>query len=243
MSLAPNYIVSIGVELEGGIRWSDLELIRKKYDSTNRYDDGHDGSVHVSNPNNYYDWVDDVEIKYWSYDINDVLQFAKYVWSLGFKQNSSCGNHHHFRFIYNELLVTEVIASKEFIEMFQREFTEKFGARDKYYKRIDSRWCKFYYTNDDKWLNDQIIGNWYLGDRYKAINFRSLVDYQKTLEIRIMPFAQNYFEWRSQLMFNYNTINKIINVLLTNRELKFELELGTIEDADIIPLTPEEGVV
>jgi hypothetical protein len=240
VSLAPNYIESIGVEMEGGMRWRDFKIIRDEFRDTNRFDWSEDGSVDVPNKNGYDDWMHQVELKYWSKDIEDVLYFGKRVWSLGFRQNSTCGNHHHFMFIHHPLIVSEIIASKEFIKMYEKEYEEIWGSREKYYDRMTSRWCSFYNISDEERLYNQIISNWLWGERYRVINFGSLVDWQGTIEIRIMPYASNFFEWRSQLLFNYNTINKIINILLSNRELKFEVDIGTIEIAD---LTPEEGEI
>jgi hypothetical protein len=83
-------VASIGAEFEGGICSENIEILEDNYD-TSRLEVGYDGSVNVSKPSNIRcHWLSDTEIRYWSEDPREMIDFARDLWSLGFRQNHTC---------------------------------------------------------------------------------------------------------------------------------------------------------
>jgi hypothetical protein len=197
-----NWIKSVGVELEGGI-WQDVfdELSR---DEDERIKVGWDGSVYVEKPEDTErPWVSDAEIRFWSEDPETVLYFVKWLFESGFKQNRTCGNHMHYTFHFQPIVIT-CISNINFVNDFLLHYISKFGNREKYKRRLDNNYCRDYGNDID------LDKNYCYGDRYRAINFDAIHKHG-TLEIRVMPHAYNFDEYKEMFWFNYNTLNFLIS--------------------------------
>lgn len=200
-SLRVKWIKSVGAEFEGGGPWV-LKDILSAYDA--HVDIGGDGSVNV--PCKGYDcsdWVSDFEIRYWSVNPIDLEIFADLLWSHGFRQNSTCGNHMHFRFASS--LALYYLSDMEFVDYYISQYKNVFNGT-KYLDRLNNRYSRVYYNEYE--LIDNIMGH---GSRYHAINFISLYERQRTLEVRIMPYARNSQEWKKMFRFNMWVIESYLD--------------------------------
>ncbi|MEM5815512.1 MAG: hypothetical protein QXL14_00480 [Candidatus Aenigmatarchaeota archaeon] len=197
-------VASIGIELEGGINRDDLEKIKEKYNATERLAIGRDGSVYVSGKD-----IKDAEIKFWSESVQELLNFVKFVFNNNFKQNSSCGNHMHFKF--NDTYTAVALFSfKKFYKMFIREYIKKFNNNEKYLNRLKNNYCKASYKENI--IIQQLINKQKCSARYTAINLNSYNVHQ-TMEIRILPHFDSYTEAKDSILFVVNTVQKILNSL------------------------------
>jgi hypothetical protein len=172
-------ITSVGVELEGGISSSALKELTKEWGEwSDHISVGTDGSVSV--PSDRADWHPCIEIRYWSVAIEDVFEFIRNVWDLGFRQNSTCGNHTHWKFSpwWAWKTLTFEKNYRKFIRMFKTAF-----PLPKYLDRLTNSYCHSTYAG----VPEAVAG---YGTRYRAINFMSWHRH-KTLEIRLLPHAAN----------------------------------------------------
>lgn len=201
-------IKNVGVELEGGIYEKALDLFVEKTKRNNFYSRvsiGYDGSVNVY-PSAYVhhwgDWYNNVEIRFWSDDIDELLFYVDLLFSLGFIQNATCGNHHHFKF--TSPLAFSIIASPSFYNAFVKEY-KKFALikGEKYMKRINNSYCKV--PRDERELYACILGS----DRYFALNFHSIYKHS-TFEVRILPYASSYKEFEEMHTWLCVTLNKLL---------------------------------
>jgi hypothetical protein len=216
-------IESVGVELEGGICEDSLRTIKALYGSTGRFSIGSDGSVYVEKPRarDCY-WIGNAEIRYWSYSLVDLLTFVETVFDYGFRQNSSCGNHHHFRFRNNELSIM-YLTLPETISKYRKMYVRRFGHIEKYKARLNNMYCKM-----QKGIKD-VIENYF--ERYYAINVKSYFEPQMTLEVRIMPWAENFVEYAEQLLFNVITLEKLLKPLRKTGEITVAVKTKALERA------------
>jgi len=228
------YIRYIGLELEGGMCEGALKYLADlMIDVGDRYYEGYDGSVHVPRPPRCeqhcelsnkcdrffrYSWYNDVELKFMSDDINEIREFVETVWSLGFRQNESCGNHMHFSFRTNNLYIISLLSSWSFIKYYLSRYIARFCKIEKYMKRLENNYCRVIKSYDD------LIKN-ITEDRYYAINFRAVYKHS-TIEIRIMPYADNAEEYLQMLMFNVNTIESYLDKILKKR--KITINIGNV---------------
>jgi hypothetical protein len=218
------HIRSLGLELEGGILSYKLsEFEEKMYSQFEDFDIyysvGSDGSVNVPCPSSYsyrecYRWYSSVEVRFWHDDINVLIYFVKELWNHGFKQNSTCGNHMHIRF--DNIFYASIFSLLDAQLMFINEYKNQFFGNPKYMYRLSNQYSQACTTQ--LCINDNMLNKY--GSRYRAINFRSITDKgYSTLEIRIMPYANDANELISMMMFNINTIEKIINHFTINDKI------------------------
>jgi hypothetical protein len=215
------YIKSIGAEFEGGVC---SEAYDKFLDALSvflpklygRIDAGYDGSVRAP----AYDCIEEpwrnVEIRVWSENPEDLAAFARLLWKFGFKQNETCGNHMHMRF--NNIVYASVFTLYEAIEQFINSYKNKFTAY-KYRVRLGGRYSRAQETQANVFSN-------FLGDRYYAINLYATTKPTKTLEIRIMPYADNAEEWVEMLRFNIETVESIVDKFISR--FAYEFDIATI---------------
>jgi hypothetical protein len=216
-------IESVGVELEGGICEDSLRTIKALYGSTGRFSTGYDGSVYVEKPRaRDCNWIGDAEIRYWSYSLVDLLTFVETVFDYGFRQNSSCGNHHHFKFKNNELSIM-YLTLPEVVRKYRKMYMQRFGHIEKYKARLNNVYCKM-----QKGVRD-VLDNFF--ERYYAINVRSYFEPQMTLEIRIMPWAENFVEYAEQLLFNVIALEKLLRPLRRTGEITVAVKTRALERA------------
>lgn len=234
LRLGLKWIKSIGAEFEGGAPYR-IEKILYSYDSDSKISIGSDGSVNVPCPrSSCYDWVSDYEIRYWSNDPLDLEIFADLLWLHGFRQNSTCGNHMHFRFRSSMALF--YLSDMEFINYYVNMFRQVFGNKPKYMNRLENRYSRDYYSDYE--LLDNIMDR---GSRYHIINFMSLYEPQRTLEIRIMPWARSSAEWKRMLRFNIFVIESYLDMKF-NETNKVDINADVDLNFDNEPLV-EEGIV
>lgn len=205
--------ISFGVELEGGIDSPDLSKFLeyvKKYDLNVKVD--RDGSVNVAGKDIY-----NAEIKMWTY-YSTISKFIIPVKALfrtfKFKTNGTCGTHIHLKFRepYHSLLVSK-LSYRKFQEMFFREYKEfietlPLDKRQKYYNRLNNSYCLARYSENA--VCDQLFYDCKCSSRYYAINLNSQNLYG-TIEIRIMPHADDGDELVRMVRWVIKTLTKISN--------------------------------
>jgi len=196
----PGIVKSVGVEIECGI------FKKKLYDIMDHFSCvkvGEDGSVCVDCPDESDDvWKENVEIRFWSDNLNDLLKFMKYCWDVaGVIQNESCGNHVHVRF-HNFVPFWFSPFPYYFLKMYKRKYAEN----RKYMLRLRNDYSKSYNYHNEL-IGRMLSGNCDSRERYKFVNY---ISYPKhgTIEFRIMPYAENFEEHKSQLLFILEVIEK-----------------------------------
>lgn len=190
---------SVGVEIECGIWKGKLLDIANLFNVTV----AEDGSVDVEIPD-YGDgiWMHNAEIRYWSDDLDELLDFMRFCWEKArIVQNPSCGNHVHVRF-NNFVPFWFSPFPYYFLKMYRRKYAEN----RKYMLRLGNDYCKSYkYANEI--IGRMLKGNCDSRERYKFVNYLAYPKHG-TIEFRIMPYAECYNEHKSQLMFILDVINK-----------------------------------
>jgi hypothetical protein len=199
--LSKRVIESVGVEIECGIRKRAIRKLQAKYSSN--FEVTTDGSVEVYNDKLGRKWVHNAELKYWNTDIRKVLEFARDVFKLGAKQNSTCGNHIHIRL--SDQNIALILWDYSFIQEFLQEYIKEFKDNRKYMDRLNNRYCRAYTNSKEVERNIKSQFN-----RYYAINFFSVFERQNTVEIRLMPFAESFKEYKKQLLWTIRTIRKLL---------------------------------
>jgi hypothetical protein len=226
------YVASVGVEVECGIpdregvRWVEtFEMV------DNRFSYGSDGSVSVPGC-----WDSDAELRYWAYVPEEWRRFVtvlRWLWEeVGIKQNSTCGNHIHIR-MRNDWM--QALIHPRFVKYFQRSylnFATKQNNPQKYIARIRSTYSSFYRWRSYQDLENQVRESYQVsGSRYMSINYWSLHDSQRTLEFRIMPWAENFQEHLNMILFIVRVIERYCNAI---RKGKIELKCSETEISPII---------
>jgi hypothetical protein len=212
------YIQSVGVELEGGVPESAVRFIEDKLailDLDDRFDFGYDGSVYVPRPPYIRDrWYSDAELRFWieTERIEILFDVVSILWKLGFKQNSTCGNHVHLKFV-NNLQMLSLIFCEEFVKEFERKYAVYSKSRgEKYESRINNHYCEFY-----KFHKYPAALYYYCTTRYRAVNYRS-VDENETLEIRVLPYAENAIEYIDNLIWLLRVVDNIVDKIVKKVE-------------------------
>lgn len=215
------WVYSIGVEIECGFN----SLPRRIASFLRNFYIGTDGSVSVGGRRYPYE-----EIKGWFLKSRrkKFYELLREDWAEAeILQNSTCGNHFHLRF-HNERGkdCTEEVVRKFTKNSYWRDFLQRYKRMaqkredpSKYLKRIDNGYCRFSYELNEMWHfeEDGII------DRYRAINLAAY-DRHKTLEIRILPYADNAEEYIRNLEWLIHTIERVLN---KDQPFDFEFELFT----------------
>jgi len=208
-------IASIGAEFEGGICSENIETLEDNYD-TSRLEVGYDGSVNVSKPSNIRcRWLNDVEIRYWSEDPAELIQFAKDLWDLGFRQNGTCGNHLHFKFNNNELAIMYLM-KLENIRKFQHYYAKKYKNNEKYIQRFRNNYSKAIISFKD------VLAN-FDGVRYFSFNVLSYWE-NETFEIRLPPYTDSWIEWAEMMIFTIRALEYILKPLAESNKIVIEYD-------------------
>jgi len=219
------HIRSVGVELEGGMCASKLREFKEALqaeafkDVYRRLQIGADGSVNVdlecdSDDDEVYR---DLELKTWVEveRLEQLTGFVKLLWSHGFKQNPTCGNHIHLKF--RNTLYVSIFTIYDAVREYLDAYRKTFGNRSKYLRRMHNNYSKAIVDEED-------IARNLLDDRYYAINLQSFFKHSaRTLEIRIMPYARNANEYIEMLTFNLVTVDSIVDRYKGAFRREFEL--------------------
>jgi hypothetical protein len=212
------WVESVGVELEGGVPESAIRFVENKlsmFGLDSRFDFGYDGSVHVSKPPYVRDrWYGDAELRFWveTRRIEILFDLVVTLWRYGFRQNSTCGNHVHLKFVRN-LQTISLIFTEEFVKEFERRYAVYARSRgEKYTARIENHYCAFYEFHDFP-----ATLYYYCTTRYCAVNYRS-VDENETLEIRILPHAEDAIEYIDNLVWLLKTVDSIVDKIIKRVE-------------------------
>lgn len=222
------YIKSVGVELEGAIPRSAYEIIGKWLTDNkliSHYDIGNDASVNVIQGDyEYYSNYDDgMELKFWDYDINKVLEFVKLCFNNGFIQNRTCGNHIHLRFV-NDNICISVFSYPKIQKMFFEEykkFSESRKNKEKYLSRLNSNFCLARIQKANVGFLD--LHNFcFSSNRYRAINLNSYLERQKTLEIRILPYAESFKEYKEMFLWLLEVVEKLLDKALKHTTISLK---------------------
>jgi hypothetical protein len=206
-------IKSIGIELEGGINSEDLKKLKnfvKENNLSDYFGYGYDYSVNVDGKDYY-----NIEIRFWNSDLNVFFKFIEFVFNeCRFKQNDSCGNHIHIKFVDNEKALS-IFSYRKSWKMFLDEykkyaysFTDE-KTMNKYLGRLENRYCLAKYNT--KIVISQLRHYEKDSSRYRAINLNSY-NLNKTIEIRILPYFSNSDEAKKSIIWLIKTIDKIYNV-------------------------------
>jgi hypothetical protein len=211
--------MSVGVEVECGIEKDEdyqrlWNWVRETEVVAERFEGGSDGSVCVEG----CDWRS-LELRFWCEVerwelMEEVLRF---LWEeVRIKQNSTCGNHIHLR-IHDEYL--PLLIYPQFVSYFQRSYL-LFSLRQsnplKYYERRRGSYSAFYRGDIETQVIQQYRGN---GTRYRAVNYSSLHEWQRTIEFRIMPHATNFEEHMSQILFVLQTVERYLSTVLRGKRV------------------------
>jgi hypothetical protein len=213
------YIVSVGVEVECGIRTDEhyrclQDWVNEHAEVADRFEMGSDGSVYIS------DCIHrSLELRYWTY-VEKFEWMERLLWQLWnivkIVQNETCGNHVHL-VVRDEYL--PLLVYPQFVKYFQQVYL-LFSARQtnpsKYYARTRGSYSSFYRGNIEAQVIQQYRGG---GSRYRVINYHSLSEWQRTLEIRIMPYAESFGEHLSQILFVLRTVENYISTVLKGRRV------------------------
>lgn len=210
-------LASIGVELEGGINYKGLDAIRKRYFSE-RYGEGTDGSVNV-----HWKQIHNIELRFWSEKLQEVLDFIEYCFENGLEQNETCGNHVHLRI--EPYYYYKLITYRSFWLAFKRKYTLHFRRSPKHLARLQNSYCYFRY--DQRNIIKNLEGH---GTRYCAINLLALHKRENTLEIRLLPFATSAQELNLDIMWLVKTLLQLLDKAKIKEEQTVKPEL--------IPLCP-----
>lgn len=205
-------IQSIGVEIECGISAEGVNTLADEYKEKlglrRRTEMVGDSSVSVggySHPS--------AEFRFWG-TVDEIKEFSKILFrKCGIEQNSSCGNHFHLKIdpTYAGIISHWYFVSK-FLEKY-REWSKK--KPSKYKQREQNSYCRAN-EKDDTLL--QLSCGSHSSYRYKAVNVDPLRD-RGTVEIRIMPYADNYVEYERMIDFVVDSVEKIVNDYLKRRHL------------------------
>jgi hypothetical protein len=206
-------IKSIGIELEGGINSDDLRKLKnfvKENNLNDYFSYGYDYSVNVENKDYY-----NIEIRFWHNDLNVFFKFIEYIFNeCKFKQNSTCGNHIHLKFIDDEKALS-VFSYRKAWKMFLDEYKKYANSfvdgkmLNKYLGRLDNRYCLAKYNT--KIVISQLRHYEKDSSRYRAINLNSY-NVNETIEIRILPYFSNSNEAKKSISWLIKTIDKIYNI-------------------------------
>jgi 8-oxo-dGTP pyrophosphatase MutT (NUDIX family) len=219
--LVCKYVSSVGVEVECGIPTREgVAWVEAFERSDEMFVYGSDGSVSVPGC-----WDSDAELRYWVYVPEEWGRFVtvlRWLWEeIGIKQNSSCGNHVHVRM--KDYWMQPLIHPR-FVKYFQRSylnFASKQSNPQKYIARARSTYSAFYTWRSYQDLENQVRESYQVsGSRYRSINYWSLHDSQRTLEFRIMPWAENFEEHLNMILFIVRTVERYCNSV---RKGKIEL--------------------
>jgi len=200
-------IRSVGVEVEGGIDLKDkkyLEEFLEKKGVISNYSVGSDGSVQV-----YSKEFPDAEIKFWDDNKERFFEVIRVIYSV-VKQNNTCGNHLHFKFLDN-LKMLSILSYREVWKYFISEyikFAESFDEKkkQKYLSRLENKYCIAKYNENV--VISQLLSKTKCSERYRAINLNSY-NVHGTIEIRILPYFENVEEAIKSICWLIDIMDKL----------------------------------
>jgi len=225
-------ITSVGVELEGGMCSYSFDRLMSKLNTDEfkeikrRLETGTDGSVDVDIYCDDEDEYRNLELRTWIEveEIEKLIKFIELLWRHGFVQNDSCGNHMHFKF--KNTFYISIFTIYDAVRDYLTAYREKYGGRRKYMRRLTSRYSKNIESEEDIAIN-------LTDDRYYAINLLSYFKHgSRTLEIRIMPYAHDEHEYIDMLIFNIETIDRIVEKYKDSFRKTFEMKLPRLSSTD-----------
>jgi len=194
------YIISEGIELEGCLPHS-ARYILDKYPNTYVTDDY---SVNVpncrGNPH--------AEVHFHTDDPSLFKDFIYELFNAGFKQNATCSNHRHLMLVPLTYYIFEIYnAVAEFIsDYIQFAMSRPPNQRQKYMYMLHS---PFTYA---VWQSYTLLKLRNREARYTVINYMKIFDEGgKTIEIRIMPYAESPAEVIEQSEWLRMEIDKLID--------------------------------
>ena len=245
------FVSSVGVEIECGITPANL----RKWDAwVQRNSQTNKAAAHyvMTGDTSFgdYSWSADGilarEITFWSDDIDDLKKAITYLFSeCNVKTTYKCGGHIHFRAklpdtAESEYQLMSFYSSsrvyKALISEMKKHFMEK-GS--KYSNRLKNSYCK-----PDSWGRRDIINKIHGGgSRYSFINFLSLWDSQRTIEVRGFPAADTASEEIENVEYLIKLVNSVTEKFC-NRKPLFTAEVLKIVPTEIADegMTFEEKV-
>jgi len=157
-------------------------------------------------------------------ELEKLIKFIELLWRHGFAQNETCGNHMHLKF--SNTFYISVFTVYDAVRDYLIAYHEKFKGRRKYMRRLMSRYSKNIESEEDIAIN-------LTDDRYYAINLLSYFKHRsRTLEIRIMPYANDEHEYIDMLIFNIETIDRIVEKYKDSFRKTFEMKLPRLSSTD-----------
>lgn len=218
------HVKSLGVEIEGGISHAHLRHMENTFKNMCV---GEDSSVNVPG----YE-ITCIELRFWSTILGEVFGFAREVFAGEFKQNKTCGNHIHLRFKDE---TWKVLTYPYPWETFICQYKDKF-PKAKYITRLLNHFCEGRYN--PIFILTQLRTHHRSSARYTAINFNSIYLYG-TIEVRIMPGARDFHEYKQMVLFVVRAIEDILRLSFSfTRTFKLRKQLlsegGTVSCAKLL---------
>ena len=222
------HIVSLGIELEGGMKPNTRSIIETKFSkwglNLNVAESG-DGSVHRS-----YDWPASLvttELKFFAEKLIDIKHFLEWSYKYGdVRTNSSCGMHVHVMFT-NHSYTLFALARQPVMRDFHNKYREHFKDNQKYLGRLSNRFCKENNLSTGRLVQSMVHSNY---ERYYSVNFASTrkhsvlnIEQGKTirspgtLEIRVLPGQDTAKEAYSSILWLVEALEDIIRTYVNYR--------------------------
>jgi len=193
-------IISMGVEIECGMSDIAFRQLQKDFSDEKRFSLGRDRSVFVDGTT-YCNF----EIRFWSNRMKDIYDFIRYIWSLGIKQNVTCGNHVHIHVTGWELLTWG------FQQYLVNRYIEHFRGIEKYLSRLTNRYCNYLDCLMNKGLSANVTIEQLRScthQRYRPVNFCPIYRPEKTFEIRLFPYFASSTEHIRAIQWLRKTIKE-----------------------------------
>ena len=228
------HIESIGAEFECGINSSDYRKVDEYIKENNLdrfFSAGGDGSVSVSGKTD-----GSAEIRFWNGNLQKFLDFSKVLYEQGkIRTNDSCGCHIHLRFKKDSYAFLSYMPNiNEFLKEYEAFSNTKTGKdKDKFLKRLHQHCCRADMSEADVvWALNRG------GDRYRAVNFCSLWEPQRSVEFRIFPGHDSYEEFKESVDWLIMIVEKLIS---SNKELRTYInKLNIPGEKEVVTLEYDE---
>lgn len=220
-----NYVVSLGVELEGAVpnvieglyddvHYGDVSsLIYNDVKEPEHLEDDEDGTVHFPPRARFSNMLFAAPVigewKYWSSELDNVKGWLSVMFTkMKYRGNRTCGFHVHIAlnsdFAYT--MDSDVRVAGRFWRIFRKEYLRKYGCAGRnsrrYINRMNGTYSAFPF-NSRTGLN--------LGSKSSALVLTS--DEYGTIEIRIFPYQKSFREACDTLDWCVNTVNKICDYI------------------------------
>lgn len=219
LPLLCNRVISIGVELEGGMNEGELDLFMEEFLNDGLHlERKTDASVSVRGKD-----IQDLELTMWVYrkDLPKLEYALRKLYEYGFKVNESCGLHVHLRF--EDMNKAFAYFSYQIVQdMFVRKYRERFGSNRRYRERLNNLFCK---TDYDLVA---IVRSKFraFGDRHKFINLKSVVKHN-TIEFRCFPAGLDAMEVMEDIYWLLDTVEEW---MVDRLEYKVTMNIPILEE-------------